>query len=315
MGSAAAGALASSRRDLPGPHPLRQSRSRHRPRWILLPGGRRGESCFSLAAFLQAGACTSICFTSWPLWCGSSSGTEAADAWQGHRHAHTSDLHPAFPPLMLGVITRPRRRSPAGSARRSCSLITYRQASPEGLGIQPDHHLGISCRSGRRRRDRDPGRRPGSPRWPIGADRFPGRLHRSGLPPRSRSLFHHGGGARHGIGLRGMGAAREATFACLAERPSCWAVGAGPRIRIVVFVVDAGSSMPLAWTRAGASFVLVATALFIVLLAENSRIPVDDPNTHLELTMIHEVMVLDHGGPALVSSSTARRSSSSSSPP
>jgi formate hydrogenlyase subunit 4 len=33
------------------------------------------------------------------------------------------------------------------------------------------------------------------------------------------------------------------------------------------------------------------------LLAENARIPVDDPNTHLELTMIHEVMVLDHGGP------------------
>jgi formate hydrogenlyase subunit 4 len=41
----------------------------------------------------------------------------------------------------------------------------------------------------------------------------------------------------------------------------------------------------------------VLTALMVVLLAENSRIPVDDPNTHLELTMIHEVMVLDHGGP------------------
>ncbi len=40
-------------------------------------------------------------------------------------------------------------------------------------------------------------------------------------------------------------------------------------------------------------------ALMIVLLAENARIPVDDPNTHLELTMIHEVMVLDHGGPDL----------------
>jgi formate hydrogenlyase subunit 4 len=39
-------------------------------------------------------------------------------------------------------------------------------------------------------------------------------------------------------------------------------------------------------------------ALFIVLLAENCRIPFDDPNTHLELTMIHEVMVLDHSGPA-----------------
>ena len=38
---------------------------------------------------------------------------------------------------------------------------------------------------------------------------------------------------------------------------------------------------------------------FIVLLAENCRIPFDDPNTHLELTMIHEVMVLDHSGPAL----------------
>ena len=34
-----------------------------------------------------------------------------------------------------------------------------------------------------------------------------------------------------------------------------------------------------------------------MFLAENSRIPVDDPNTHLELTMIHEVMVLDHSGP------------------
>ncbi len=34
----------------------------------------------------------------------------------------------------------------------------------------------------------------------------------------------------------------------------------------------------------------------IVFLAENARIPVDDPNTHLELTMIHEVMVLDHSG-------------------
>jgi len=46
-----------------------------------------------------------------------------------------------------------------------------------------------------------------------------------------------------------------------------------------------------------ASLVLIAAGLFVVLLAENSRIPIDDPNTHLELTMIHEVMVLDHSGP------------------
>jgi formate hydrogenlyase subunit 4 len=41
----------------------------------------------------------------------------------------------------------------------------------------------------------------------------------------------------------------------------------------------------------------VPLILFILLLTENCRIPVDDPNTHLELTMIHEVMVLDHSGP------------------
>jgi len=51
------------------------------------------------------------------------------------------------------------------------------------------------------------------------------------------------------------------------------------------------------WAHAGLILVFVAVALFVVLLAECSRIPVDDPNTHLELTMIHEVMVLDHGGP------------------
>jgi formate hydrogenlyase subunit 4 len=39
--------------------------------------------------------------------------------------------------------------------------------------------------------------------------------------------------------------------------------------------------------------------LYIVLLTENSRVPVDDPATHLELTMIHEVMILDHSGPDL----------------
>ncbi|MBI3986369.1 MAG: NADH-quinone oxidoreductase subunit H, partial [Lentisphaerae bacterium] len=48
---------------------------------------------------------------------------------------------------------------------------------------------------------------------------------------------------------------------------------------------------------AAASTLLALGSLFVVLLAENSRIPVDDPSTHLELTMIHEVMVLDHGGP------------------
>jgi formate hydrogenlyase subunit 4 len=52
-----------------------------------------------------------------------------------------------------------------------------------------------------------------------------------------------------------------------------------------------------AWANAPLTLVLVAVALAVVFLAENCRVPIDDPNTHLELTMIHEVMVLDHSGP------------------
>lgn len=102
-----------------------------------------------------------------------------------------------------------------------------------------------------------------------------------------------------GSAFEGMGAAREATFACLAEPAFVLGLLALAKASGSLSLSSMlGSSMPLAWTRGGASFVLVAIALFVVLLAENSRIPVDDPNTHLELTMIHEVMVLDHGGPA-----------------
>jgi formate hydrogenlyase subunit 4 len=51
------------------------------------------------------------------------------------------------------------------------------------------------------------------------------------------------------------------------------------------------------WMRAAPALGLTIAALGVVFLAENARIPVDDPTTHLELTMIHEVMVLDHSGP------------------
>src|SRR6185369_5155689 len=52
------------------------------------------------------------------------------------------------------------------------------------------------------------------------------------------------------------------------------------------------------WMTSGAALILLVAGLFTVILAENCRIPFDDPNTHLELTMIHEVLVLDHSGPA-----------------
>lgn len=51
------------------------------------------------------------------------------------------------------------------------------------------------------------------------------------------------------------------------------------------------------WLSAGASLLLLVGSLFIVVLTENCRVPFDDPTTHLELTMVHEVMVLDHSGP------------------
>src|SRR6516162_5248283 len=102
-----------------------------------------------------------------------------------------------------------------------------------------------------------------------------------------------------GSPFEGMGAAREVTFACLAE----------PALFLGLLVLAKlsgslqlsgmlGSSLASHWLTAGASLALVLLSWFIILLAENSRIPFDDPNTHLELTMIHEVMVLDHSGPA-----------------
>jgi len=101
-----------------------------------------------------------------------------------------------------------------------------------------------------------------------------------------------------GSSFEGMGAAREATFACLAEPAFILGLMAIARatgsLSLSGFL---GSEIAAMWSVAAASLVLVAAGLFVVLLAENSRIPVDDPNTHLELTMIHEVMVLDHGGP------------------
>jgi formate hydrogenlyase subunit 4 len=101
-----------------------------------------------------------------------------------------------------------------------------------------------------------------------------------------------------GSSFEGMGGAREATFACLAE-PALF-------FGLLVLARASGSyslsgmlgpSVAATWSTAGAALAAVLASWFVVLLAENCRIPFDDPNTHLELTMIHEVMVLDHGGP------------------
>ena len=57
-----------------------------------------------------------------------------------------------------------------------------------------------------------------------------------------------------------------------------------------------GADSPVSWNLLGPALLLVVASFFIVFLAENCRIPIDDPDTHLELTMIHEVMLLEHGG-------------------
>lgn len=98
-----------------------------------------------------------------------------------------------------------------------------------------------------------------------------------------------------GSSFEGMGAAREVTFAALAE-PALF-------LGFAALAKSTGSlslSTMLAHTgplfKFSGPLVLVLAGWAIVYMAENSRIPVDDPNTHLELTMIHEVMVLDHSG-------------------
>lgn len=100
-----------------------------------------------------------------------------------------------------------------------------------------------------------------------------------------------------GSSFQGMGASREVTFSALAEPAMFLALAALVRRTesLSLSGIYAGIDVEV-WRTSPALLLLVIGTLVVVLLAENSRIPVDDPNTHLELTMIHEVMVLDHGG-------------------
>src|SRR6266542_6083997 len=95
----------------------------------------------------------------------------------------------------------------------------------------------------------------------------------------------------------GMGSSREMTIAAIAE----------PAMMLAIFTVaiTAGSTdlsrivqaaQSPAWELLNPTQVMACAALFIVLLAETGRIPVDNPATHLELTMIHEAMLLEYSG-------------------
>jgi formate hydrogenlyase subunit 4 len=103
-----------------------------------------------------------------------------------------------------------------------------------------------------------------------------------------------------GSSFEGMGASRELGFASFTEPALFLCLGA---LALATGELSLGRMLgaPLgqAWAGAPATLAMVSVSLFIVLLAEASRGPVDDPATHLELTMIHEVTILDHGGPDL----------------
>jgi formate hydrogenlyase subunit 4 len=105
------------------------------------------------------------------------------------------------------------------------------------------------------------------------------------------------GGLDPGSAFGGMGSSREMTISAIAE----------PAMMLAIFTVGitAGSTdlsrivqatQGSTWKLLNPTHVMAFAALFIVLLAETGRIPVDNPATHLELTMIHEAMLLEYSG-------------------
>jgi formate hydrogenlyase subunit 4 len=99
-----------------------------------------------------------------------------------------------------------------------------------------------------------------------------------------------------GSAFEGMGASREAFFSALAEPVMFMCLMNVMRTSGAHTLVTALSA-PVASNSI--AVLLTAIPLFVILLSENARIPFDDPTTHLELTMIHEVMILDNSGPGL----------------
>ena len=108
-----------------------------------------------------------------------------------------------------------------------------------------------------------------------------------------------------GSAFEGMGASREVQFSALVE-PTVFVI-----IGFLVMLTGGQNGAPdgLAgllsgqpdgvWTRHAVPLLLAAIAFFAILLSECCRVPFDDPETHLELTMIHEAMILDNAGPDL----------------
>ncbi len=102
-----------------------------------------------------------------------------------------------------------------------------------------------------------------------------------------------------GSAFEGMGASREAQLAVLVEPALFLVLGSLAVLGGRTSFASLSTALDLHPAAAVAVRVAAFVALLLLLQVEAARVPVDDPTTHLELTMIHEVMVLDHSGPDL----------------
>jgi len=98
-----------------------------------------------------------------------------------------------------------------------------------------------------------------------------------------------------GSSFEGMGASREATFATLLE-PILFVVAGALCLHTGARSFEAALVPRLDGAPAVVMWLAAVAALLVVVQVEAARMPVDDPTTHLELTMVHEVMILDHSG-------------------
>jgi formate hydrogenlyase subunit 4 len=99
-----------------------------------------------------------------------------------------------------------------------------------------------------------------------------------------------------GSSFEGMGASREALYSMFAEPAFFILIGSFALLTGNTSFYDIFSTLHLGSSITYTLGGLAAFVLVMIAMIENSRMPVDDPKTHLELTMIHEVMILDNSG-------------------
>jgi len=99
-----------------------------------------------------------------------------------------------------------------------------------------------------------------------------------------------------GSSFEGMGASREALYSMFAEPAFFILMGSLALMTGYTSFQEIFASLHLGSSISYALGVLAAFVLLMIVMIENSRMPIDDPKTHLELTMVHEVMILDNSG-------------------